>query len=97
MPMTPVRNWPSCLFEHNAHFNDMSYFKPEPYSEPVELLPGVDFTAGDLRDFRSRSGVKACTDACETEPNCSAFTFVKYSHPDPLERNMCWLKGEGFQ
>lgn len=71
--------------------------KQEPYYEPVELLPGVDFTAGDLRDFRSRSGVKACIDACETEPSCSAFTFAKYSHPDPLKRNMCWLKGEGFQ
>lgn len=68
----------------------------EQYREQVELLPKVDLMAGDLRGFRTSTGLDECRDACETNEECRAFTFAKFSHPNKNKKNMCWLKKDKF-
>ncbi len=48
--------------------------------------PGEDFKDFDLDDARP----EVCRDACEKEPQCKAFTFVKAGVQGDKAR--CWLK-----
>ena len=80
----------------NKFARDNGIEPAEAYREYVEILPKVDLMAGDLRGFRTSTGLNECVEACETNEKCKAFTFAKYTHPNDKKKNMCWLKKEKF-
>ena len=65
---------------------------PGPVADkPLALEYDVDRPGFDYRNFDlPQAGAEACRDACASDPQCQAFTYVKPNVQGPNAR--CWLK-----
>ncbi len=61
-------------------------------SDVLEIRDAVDLPGGDYDSFRALS-LQDCVSSCESQKECSAFTYARVSHPVKTKRKMCWLKG----
>ena len=67
-------------------------------TEPIdatrfEVAEGVDYLGGDVGAFRA-IGSSDCAAACDTDSDCTRFTYATTRHEVVGKRKMCWLKND---
>ena len=80
--------WWNKVFQDNPPANSTPSPRP-PYMGSLE--GGTSRQGSDLSSVGIQSNSAAeCSDACGSDPNCKAMTFVKHS---TANGGICWLKG----
>ena len=58
-----------------------------------EVNEGLDYLGGDVGAFRAISS-SDCAAACDSDPDCTRFTYATTRHETVSKRKMCWLKND---
>ena len=58
-----------------------------------EVEERLDYLGGDVGAFRAISS-SDCAAACDSDPDCTRFTYATTRHETPSKRKMCWLKND---
>ena len=61
-----------------------------------EVTEQLDFVGGDVAAFRAVSA-SDCAAACDSDADCTRFTYATPEHETPAKRKMCWLKNDEIE
>lgn len=61
-----------------------------------EVEERLDYLGGDVAAFRAVSSGD-CAAACDSDPDCTRFTYATTRHETPAKRKMCWLKNDDIE
>ncbi len=61
-----------------------------------EISERLDYLGGDVAAFRAVSSGD-CAAACDSDPECTRFTYATTRHETVGKRKMCWLKNDEIE
>jgi len=61
-----------------------------------EVVERLDYLGGDVGAFRAVSSGD-CAAACDSDPDCTRFTYATTRHSATAKRKMCWLKNDEIE